>query len=72
MSEINKLLVVTIFPFSYPDQVCIYAAEECKRFIETFFTYQIVFMLQNTSLGLAELDLEEEKDEERRKRIREE
>ena len=29
-SEANKILVVVILPYMYPDQVWMYAASECK------------------------------------------
>ena len=59
-SEINKMLVVVILPFSYPDQVCIYAAEEWKNFIETFFTQHLIYYLENEELKF-KAEAEEEK-----------
>ncbi|CAI2382254.1 unnamed protein product [Moneuplotes crassus] len=62
-SEINKLLVTVILPSSYPDQVCIYAAEECKNFIETFYTHSLIYFLENEELQIKEEDEKENEGE---------
>jgi hypothetical protein len=59
-SEKNKLLIVAILPFSYPDQACIYAAQEIKKFIETFFTNQLVYYFEHTELVIEEEQNNEE------------
>lgn len=51
-SSINDLLIVAILPFSYPDQTCIYAAEEIKNCIETFFTGQLLYYFHISELIL--------------------
>lgn len=57
------MLIVTILPSSYPDQVCIYSAQECKNYIETFYTESLINYLENPDLVGSESEDNKEEDD---------